>query len=50
MSGKYLTRDIFLNSENMCYTPSNKSKDDTFGPFLGTVVKNAKKKLRLVFI
>ena len=28
----------------MCYTPSNKSKDDGFGQFLGTVVKNAKKK------
>ena len=28
----------------MSYTPSNKSKDDDFRPFLGTVVKNAKKK------
>ena len=28
----------------MCYTPSNKSKDDNSGPLLGTVVQNAKKK------
>ena len=28
----------------MCYTPSNKSKYDDFGPFLDTVVKNAKNK------
>ena len=35
----------------MCYAPSNKWKDDDFGPFLGTVVKNTKsKKLRLVSI
>ena len=28
----------------MCFTPSYKSKDDIFGPFLGSVVKNAKQK------
>ena len=43
-------RPIPLLTETFSYTPSNKSKDDNFGPFLDTVVKNAKKMLRLVLI
>ena len=42
---------LFDKSKSMWYTPSNKSDDDNFWPFLGNGVKNTKKKkMGLVFM